>query len=510
MKSTHRFPNITLRWRFLLAAASGVLYFVAFVGFDQWYLAWVCLVPLLFALEGVSAKDGFFIGWLFGTVALVGGFSWVAYTIHVFAFMPWIVSGIGCLLLNIAQATEFAVFGLIYALLRRRTSMSPLIIATAAFVAAEFCCPQLFPHYFGNSQYRQIAVIQISDITGVLGVTGLLVLANAALFEIIRGLQQQRRLAWRPALWAGGAVILALAYGFLRIPIIKNWMESSPKVRFGIAQANLGIYEKKRNPKKALRLNEEMTVTLAEMGAQIVVWPETAVQAPVLSANARKLPEVVFGDLKTPVFTGVIQQDPADIGDPMYNAAVLTDAEGNISGQYRKQKLLMLGEYIPLGESFPWLYDAFPYISRFTPGDSNEPIAFGDYSFSVNICYEEILPRLIRRMMAREPNAIVNITNDNWFGRTHEPLQHLVLAAFRSVEHRRWLVRSTNTGISAFVDATGRIVERTPLMEQATLIADVPMMTGSTLYARFGDWLGWMCVAVTTLLLLAGRRKKRV
>lgn len=271
----------------------------------------------------------------------------------------------------------------------------------------------------------------------------------------------------------------------------------------------MGIYEKEREPEKAVAINQEMSLKLKEEGAKIVVWPETAVQRPVLREDAKSLPDEVFGDIGIPVIIGALQRGQGMPHRPLYNVALMADERGDILGAYKKQKLLMLGEHIPLGGVFPVLYKWFPYIGNFTAGDSNEPVGFREYLFSVNICYEDILPRLVRKMMANRPNVIINITNDNWFGRTHEPIQHLALAAFRAVEHRRWLVRSTNTGISAFVDATGRIVSQSPLMEAATLIADIPMMGGETVYARLGDWFAWICVTLSVVLALGGFNKKQ-
>ncbi len=494
--------------RYILAAVSGALYFLAFVGFDQWYLAWSSLVPLLFALEGVSAKRAFFIGWLFGAVAFTGGFYWVAHTIHVFAFMPWPVAAAGCLLLCIAQATEFAAFAFLYVWLRKKTRRSPVFLAVIAFVTAEFISPQLFPHYFGNSQYLWLHVIQISDLTGVLGVSALLVFVNATIYVIASGIVNERRFRWSAAISAIAVVSLVIGYGYLRIPVVRADEVVSPKLRFGIAQANMGIYEKEENPERAIAISQEMSLKLKDEGAQIVVWPETAVQEPVLREDAQKLPDAVFGSIGVSIITGAIQRGKGTPYRPLYNVALLADEQGGIIGSYKKQKLLMFGEHIPFGDTFPVLYKWFPYIGRFTTGDSNEPVRFREYLLNVNICYEDILPRFIRKMMASGPNVIINITNDNWFGETHEPIQHLALAAFRAVEHRRWLVRSTNTGISAFVDATGRIVSQSPLMGASMLIAEVPMMKGETVYARLGDWFAWLCIVMVIFLGLGGFKKR--
>jgi apolipoprotein N-acyltransferase len=167
--------------------------------------------------------------------------------------------------------------------------------------------------------------------------------------------------------------------------------------------------------------------------------------------------------------------------------------------------LVPFGEYIPFGETFPTLYSLAPFTGRFRPGESREPLPLGKHLLSVNICYEDIFPGQVRSLMRGEhdrriPDVLFNLTNDSWYGKSTEPMEHLALASFRSIEHRRSLVRSTNTGISAFVDPVGRIVTRSGIWTRETLIDRVPMMQGRTLYALLGDWIGWVCA----LLSLAG------
>jgi apolipoprotein N-acyltransferase len=164
------------------------------------------------------------------------------------------------------------------------------------------------------------------------------------------------------------------------------------------------------------------------------------------------------------------------------------------------------GEYIPLGETFPALYSLVRSVGRFWPGESLEPLQFGMYLLSVDICYEDIFPGQIRSLMRggsdrRIPDVMINLSNDSWYGKSTEPMEHLALASFRSIEHRRSLVRSTNTGISAFVDPVGRIVARSGIWTRETLVDRVAIMKqGPTVYALLGDWIGWVCA----LLSLAG------
>jgi apolipoprotein N-acyltransferase len=167
--------------------------------------------------------------------------------------------------------------------------------------------------------------------------------------------------------------------------------------------------------------------------------------------------------------------------------------------------LVPFGEYIPSGDTFTWLYSWSPYTSRFSPGENEEPLQFGRHLISVNICYEDIFPGHIRVLMNggryhRIPEAMFNLTDDSWYGNTVEPMEHLALASFRSIEHRRSLVRATNTGISAIVNPGGRIDHHLGQWTKGTLVGQIPMMHGRTVYAVMGDWLGWLCI----ILLLLG------
>ncbi len=197
----------------------------------------------------------------------------------------------------------------------------------------------------------------------------------------------------------------------------------------------------------------------------------------------------------------------------LYNAAKLVDSDGSVLGSYHKKYLMPFGEYIPFGEYFPELYQLIPEAGRLTKGDAAHVMQFRGYKIGPIVCYEDILPRFVNELSKLKPNVLVNLTDDAWFGKTTEPWQHLALAALRSVEHRVWLVRSTNTGVSAFVDANGRIVSHTSLANAETLVEDVPMMSGErTVYSYIGDILGWIAsswVLLAGLVTLVERRKRR-
>ena len=220
----------------------------------------------------------------------------------------------------------------------------------------------------------------------------------------------------------------------------------------------------------------------------------------------------------TPILLGLLTYELKNGGtDPRdrhqrrtYNSAMLLDADGRVLGRYDKNYLLIFGEYIPFGETFPQLYEWLPEASHFYAGDTVETFEFKGHQIGVMICYEDIIPRFTRRLAGKDPNVLINVTNDAWFGKTSEPYLHLALAVFRAVENRLWLIRSTNTGVSAFVDGVGRIVGGTGLEDPETLVFKVPMMSTATLYRSYGDLFAYVCLLVFGGMVVAVlRRRKR-
>lgn len=194
----------------------------------------------------------------------------------------------------------------------------------------------------------------------------------------------------------------------------------------------------------------------------------------------------------------------------LYNTAHLIEKDGRVIGNYHKNYLLLFGEYIPYADKFPWVYEVLPEAGNLTPGTEYENMHFRGYEIAPIICYEDILPRFVRKFSTLRPNVFINVTNDAWFGKTAEPMLHLALAMMRTVEHRKWLVRSTNTGVSAFVDPNGRMVQHTSIYEPEILRQSVAMMPRTrTIYSYIGDILGWIALVWMVFLFRCRRRQMK-
>jgi len=489
----------------IAAVTGGILLFLGYVGFDRFYLEWICLVPVLWAVRGERPGRAFLIGWLAGIVAHGGGFYWAIGMFQAFAGLPLPLAALGLLLLAAANGMVLAAWAWATRLITRCTGWSVVLVAPVVWTALEKSWPEIFPNYLGASQYLLPRLTQVADLTGILGISFLVVFINASIYAVLAGWLEKRRLAWRELASLAAVIALTLGYGELRIRALDRQVAQAEKLNVGLIQTNLGAADRLNDPGASLRVHLQMSRTLAQAEPlDLVVWPEGICQLSMGASREGRIPSL--GELATPILLGAILQQQEGDQVRVFNAALLTDASGRIVGSYDKGVLVPFGEYIPLGTLFPSLYSWSPYVSHFWPGEREEPIALGRHLLSVSICYEDIFPGKIRSLMRggggqQSPEALFNLTNDSWYGRSTEPMEHLALASFRSIEERRALVRVTNTGVSAFVDPVGRIVSRTGIWTRESLVHRIPLLQGSTLYAQFGDWIGWLCIVLTVFCI---------
>jgi apolipoprotein N-acyltransferase len=314
-------------------------------------------------------------------------------------------------------------------------------------------------------------------------------------------------------------------------------------VRVGVVQANVGSrtkreaeHERREQAKRTRQEYERGTREAAAEGADLVLWPETALDSVRLfdpakgrflseEAISRSLRQNGYGFLEEvgrdrALLLGGYEDEPvAGARDAKgketflrYNVAMLRPPGGGDWGLYKKVKLIPFGETMPGASVFPALDDLLPQQFKMTAGATDQPPLVwkrpdGDVSIVAFICYEDILPDLVADLAGgRRPDLLVNLTNDSWFGDTWEPHQHLNFARFRAVEHRAPLVRSTNTGISAVVDPTGEVVARLGVGEKGVLVRDVPLVArGRTPWERVGPRMLWLLLALGAFAVASSR-----
>jgi apolipoprotein N-acyltransferase len=499
-----------------------VLLFLSCADFDIWPLAWVALAPLFVVLFDKRTEKPWFYGLLCGLTANGGGFYWIVGFLQRFGHLPLVAALPIFALLIGYQAITFALFAWALRRLRDHLDLGLVWLAPLTYVACELVVPYVFPWYLAITQAWVPPVIQIAELTGPLGVSFLLVLSNALLYEVYA------RRSWRKLLPAVLILAANVGYGYLRIHQVSAAREAAPTIKLGVVQANIGIHEK-FHPNLAadqLETHQQLSLKLIQQGAELLVWPESSYPYYFLRQQAHDWPagdrrQVQRGFDKPILFGSLTLSDKYP-----YNSALLLDATGNLRGHFDKNILMVFGEYIPFYEQMQWLHRLIPETSNFARGTDvavlpleRSPLATsGGDGKTINlgpmICYEDIFPSFARRLVPLEPNLLVNITNDAWFGRTSEPFEHLALSVYRTIETRLDLVRAVNTGVSAHIDSTGRVRWKGPAVDPDEgptppfiHIAEAAIQTPQQLYARLGEWFGSLCLALTLFLGLKARSR---
>jgi apolipoprotein N-acyltransferase len=493
----------TFRGPLVLSIISGLLLVASFPKIDQGWLAWFALVPFLLALRKADALAGFWLGFAFGLIHYLGLIYWTAYTMQVYGHLPATLAVVVLFLL----AGVLASFTGLFAMTVSRVCRKPwqlVILAPAAWVALEWVRSWIFTGFpwalLGYSQYQYLWIVQIADLFGVYGVSALIVAVNTGFaLAVLHWVEKpwQERMVARTAVARAGTILalvllLTVGYGVYRIRAMDNLVGRAPGARVAVVQGNIDQSIKWDASFQMLTTVKYRTMSLEAVKAgaiDLVIWPETAV------------PFYLFQE---PVLTGMVLQGVKEadthfiIGSPYvensgdhpayYNSAYLVTPEGENAGRYDKVHLVPYGEYVPLKRYLPFLGKMVAQVADFKPGKPGSALVWDEHPLGMLICYEIIFPRLARAMTRNGGELLVNITNDAWFGRTSAAYQHFSMAVLRSVENRRFLVRSANTGISGFIDPSGRIMATSGLYEDVTLASEVKFIDQLSLYTRWGDW----------------------
>ncbi|MEJ2363630.1 MAG: apolipoprotein N-acyltransferase [Deltaproteobacteria bacterium] len=367
----------------------------------------------------------------------------------------------------------------------------------------------------GYSQYSWLPVIQMADITGVFGISFVLVLSNVLLFTLIFPVNRERKVLSRlyPSLILVFLVSTVVGYGSWRLAELEG--HHGPSFKVALVQGNIA-QDTKWDPafqQATLEKYERLTKKVAKQQPQLVIWPETA--TPFYFGADRKNTKALLRqvrELQIPLLFGSPAYRRTDERLRLYNRAYLLDGSGMLIDYYDKIHLVPFGEYVPWKKLLFFVDKLVQATGDFASGKKAVVMDLLPAKIGVLICYEAIFPELSRDLVNAGANLLVNITNDAWFGRSSAPYQHLSMAVLRSVENHVPMARCANTGISAFIDSAGRILQVTRLFEAATMLRSVQLGEGKTLYTQYGDWFAWFCFAVTVFgfaVAIIGKSRKK-
>jgi apolipoprotein N-acyltransferase len=483
---------------------SALLLVIAYPQIEFSGLAWIAFVPLFFILDHSTYKKSF--GWAYGygLVFFAGTLGWFIYVTY-----P------GAAVLIAYLAVYFGLFGLAFKYFSKLPLMGRVFLLPAVWACLEFARNFVFTGFgwamLGHSQYKNTLLIQIADITGVYGVSFLVMLVNVLIFEsvrIVRSKSADTAKLRQVQIVAAAVVLSALGYGAWQATHVPPMQT----VNIGVVQPNIP-QAIKWNPQmqffivqKTIHLSEEFKGQKLDL----IVWPETSLpgivsEIPHLMEDVKKTAR----RLKTPLLMGTVTEE----NGKFYNSTYLLSPKGAIAGRYDKIHLVPFGEYLPLRPVLGWINQFVP-LEDFTSGTEYKLFKTDTICkpFSVLICFEDTLGYLRRNFTNEGTGFFINVTNDAWFMDTKAPFMHLQPAVFGCVANKRSLVRAANTGFSGFIDPYGRIISTVhDETNKKTFVAgvasaQVPISTIKTFYTKYGDVFTALCL-FAILFALAKRRR---
>lgn len=494
---------------------SGVLLIFCFPKFDFFPLAWVALTPFLLSLLNKKPSEAFRAGFFMGIPYFFGTLYWIYHSINHYGGIPLIPSLAIVFLLCMYLSLYTGIFAVLFSWKIATTRLPALFLAPVLWVTLEFIRSYALTGFpwssIGYSQYKFLHAIQFADITGIYGVSFLVLSVNGVLadFFIIK-----RRLRTMPLFSLShsitGVLLLSVfisavfVYGHLRLT------ENRPGklIRVSIIQGNI-----EQDRKWDIAYQREVFDTYRDLSQaannllpSLIVWPETA--TPFYFNYDRAFTQELIDAQQTLqtylLFGSVLVKEPfaTNSRNILTNSAVLLDPDGKPTFIYDKIHLVPFGEYVPLRKLLFFVDKLVAGIGDYIPGEHYIRAETPHGSFGVFICYEIIFPGLVRKFYSRGGDFMVTITNDAWFGKTAGPYQHFSVAVFRAVENRKPLIRAANTGVSGFIDSRGMILETTPLFRKTVITADLMTDKTRSMYSRYGDLFSYLCIVATVLLLV--------
>ena len=512
---------------------SGILLILIFPGFNFEILAWVSLVPLFIATRKTSPLTSLKLGFITGFVFYIGVIYWIVIAMTKYGSIPMAIGIAVLILLSGYLAIYLSLFTFLLSYFCNQQSsisnqlryiLAPFLWVTLELIRAHFLTG--FPWAsLGYSQFKTLPIIQAADITGVYGVSFIIVMVNTAIASFIESITPLH-----PPLSKGGSggvrqfatkymivttlfIISFSIYGYWRMNIFENPL-ISPFNKGGLKGIKVALIQ--GNIEQNMKWDESyqsdvfdahvnLTMQASRERHDLIVWPESA--TPFYFQADRKFGPKMFELAKNSgsfLFFGTPGYEIKDNGIVSYNRAYLLSPEGDVAGKYDKIHLVPFGEYVPLSKLLFFIDKMVEGVGDYQSGEEYTVMDMQKGKFGTLICFEVIFPDLVRRFVKNGAEFLVNITNDGWYGKTAASSQHIAMVAFRAVENRVPVVRAANTGISGIIEPIGKIGKETGIFTTAYVLGEINIGSSiKTFYTRYGDLFAYICCVVSLLLILS-------
>ncbi len=507
----------------VLACTSGVLQVLIFPKPALYLLSWFALAPLIYAILQCREQDalltfvedgkwyapatawqGFLLGYFSGVIWYLGSCYWVYHTMHLYGGLGAVTSVVILILFALYLGLYHGLFGLLVALIARRRngySLRALVFAPFAWVAVELARTYItgFPwDLLGTTQIDNIPLSRLATVTGVYGISFEIALVNTALAAAFLVPRARRDVLLAASL---AAALVLHAGKYLPAPA------SVGDRGVTLVQSNIPILDSDDWTLDYLEqtLSELRALSVSPSRSQsgtpgLIIWPESPAPFFVTDLHLRATLGELARETDSYIISGSMGIEHA--GDrnqapDIFNSASLIAPSGAWVARYDKIHLVPFGEFIPFENLISFAKPLTREIGTFGRGRSRMPLEAGNTKIGTFICYESVFPDEVRQFVRNGAEVFVNISNDGWYGDSSAPLQHLNMARMRSVENQRWLLRDTNTGITAVIDPYGRVVGEAPRNQRTSLQAAYALVGSTTFYTRHGDWFPIVCAIIT-------------
>jgi apolipoprotein N-acyltransferase len=492
---------------YVAAILGGAVLAVAWLVPETALSAWLGGIAALLLVYAVRARRAYLPLYCAGLIGHLVGFHWVYQTVRVFGGFGPPAAGMVFAIFVATGALQFLLFALIHHHLDSAFDALALRSATAVALS-ELLMPRLFPWHFGHTQIAVTPFVQIAGLGGAIAVSFLMFWLAEAIVRVVV-FRQRRKAFVLPVVLS----VLAMAYGAAMMGTFRSSQGVPQEVV--LVQGNATLAEKRdlASARQNLVRVFDLSTAVAHPDA-LVVWPEGSVPAyiPAMIGSVGYSPILPWIGNGSAFLVGSYSFLP---NEERFNAAFAVYPDGDVPMPYFKRVLIPFGEYMPLASYFSGLKELNAKAGVFSAGTEAVVFAYPmhrpdgmAYTLKVSplICYEDTVPALARESVGRGAELLVNITSDSWFGRTLAPHQHHLIAAFRAIENRRYLIRATNTGLSAVVDPLGKTIARIPPFSEGTTTAQVRLLNYRSAYTNWvGDRPWWVLLALSIGMVVVRR-----
>jgi apolipoprotein N-acyltransferase len=493
--------------RYFLALLSGILFAGAFPNLAIGWLMFVALLPLFVALaQARGAREALLLGWLSQFTAWLLMVPWVVRVMSHYGGLPYATGVVIFIAMCLYLGLYGALFGIIAWRIRPGAGFGRWLLLPLAWAAVEYVRTYLMTGFPWNLAAASIIdytpLVQLDRFAGPYLLGAMILLPSTLVAWLV-----VRRPKGTGRLVAVAAVVVVCfiwwTTGLVAAKLIARH-DDGPVARAAMLQPNIS-QEMRWDNANFIAIYQRMiamTKEAVDAKAQVVIWPESTVPLSYATTDYyRETIEAVSREYGVDVILGSIAEDPAQ-PNKLWNAAFLVSG-GRTIGHYDKIRLVPFGEYVPLRKMLFFAQKLVHAVGEFEFGTKETPLQ-GRFRYGPAICYEVVFPQVPRTQVVHGATVLVTITNDAWYDGTSAPRQHLNQARLRAVETDRYLLRAGTTGISAFVDPTGRLVSELEMGKQGIVYGEFQPRTTTTPYVRFGDWFAWVAV----LAVAAGMLRK--